>query len=70
MGDVKTTVFLKMHDLTKKKATDQNTPVVCICGYKDIPRDFTWASLDGKMVLLCWGCTDKLHKNTMAKENE
>ena len=56
--------------MVKRKATEQNTPIVCICGYKDIPKDFTWTSLDGRMVLLCWGCTDKLHKNTIEKENE
>ena len=56
--------------MAKKKATEQNTEVVCICGYKDIPKDFIWSNLDGKMVLLCWGCSDKLHKNHMEKERE
>jgi len=61
--------------MAKRKVTDLQkrnlkTPIVCICGHEGIPVWFTWASLDGKMVLLCWDCTDKLHKNTMAKEQK
>lgn len=72
MDNVKTIVFLRMHDLTKrrmKKIMAPNEPATCPCGYSaNTDEEFIWASLDGKMVLLCWGCSDKLHKNTMAKE--
>ena len=46
-----------------------NEPTTCPCGYSaNTDENFIWANLDGKMALLCWGCSDKLHKNTMAKE--
>ena len=52
-----------------KKIMAPNEPTTCPCGYSaNTDEDFIWASLDGKIVLLCWGCSDKLHKNTMAKE--
>jgi len=37
------------------------------CHYSiyDAPDDFSWAEIDGEMQLLCWGCTDKLHKGSM-----
>ena len=54
-----------------KKIMSPNAPTVCPCGYSaDTDEDFTWARLNDKMVLLCWGCTDKLHKNTIEKEKE
>ena len=54
-----------------KRRKKQNLPATCPCGYSaDTDEDFTWARLNDKMVLLCWGCTDKLHKNTLEKERE
>ena len=62
-------VMLK--DTMTKRREKQNLPATCPCGYSaDTDEDFIWASLDGKMVLLCWGCSDKLHKNTLEKEKE
>jgi len=59
---------------TRRKVTTIEEQIVCPCGYeaKDAKHAeyFTWANLDGRMVLLCWGCTDKLHKNTLEKERE
>lgn len=43
---------------------------VCACGVEAPGDTFTWADLGGAMVLLCWSCTDTLHKNTIAKEKE
>ena len=42
---------------------------ICTCGVEAPGNAFTWADLGGHMVLLCWECTDKLHKKTMANEN-
>ena len=54
-----------------KKIMAPNEPATCPCGYSaNTDEEFIWASLDGKMVLLCWGCSDKLHKNTLEKERE
>ena len=58
-----------LKDTMTKRKKIQNAPATCPCGYSaDTDEDFIWTSLDGKLVLLCWGCSDKLHKNTMAKE--
>ena len=67
--------YLRILLMVKRKATELKkrnleTPIVCICGHKGIPLWFTWANLDGKMVLLCWACTDKLHTNTIAREKK
>ena len=43
---------------------------ICTCGNKDEGDTFTWAKLGGHLVLLCWDCTDALHKNTITKEQE
>ena len=62
-----------MHDMTKrmKRIRASNEPATCPCGYSaNTDEEFIWASLDAKMVLLCWGCSDKLHKNTLEKERE
>ena len=54
-----------------RKIMAPNEPTTCPCGYSaNTDEDFTWARLDGTMVLLCWGCSDKLHKNTLEKETE
>jgi len=58
-----------------KKIMAPLEPVTCRgCGdsayHLDQVEDFIWSSLDGEMVLLCWGCSDKLHKNTSDKEKE
>ena len=54
-----------------KKVMSPNAPTVCLCGYSaNTDEEFIWTSLDGKMALLCWGCSDKLHKNTLEKEKE
>ena len=40
------------------------------CHYStyEYPDDFTWAEIDGELQLLCWGCTDKLHKTESEAE--
>jgi len=52
---------------------------ICTCGVEEpvyqtgylLPKNtFTWADLGGHMVLLCWDCTDKLHKKFMADEKK
>lgn len=57
----------------------EQTVNICPCGIKSQPpsspsfrlRDtVTWANLGGHMVLLCWDCTDKLHKNTIEEGEE
>ena len=35
---------------------------ICTCGVEAPGNTFTWADLGEHMVLLCWKCTDKLHK--------
>ena len=62
---------MTLKDTMTKRRKIQNLPATCPCGYSaDTDEDFTWARLNDKMVLLCWGCTDKLHKNTLEKERE
>ena len=46
----------------------ENKINICTCGNEAPGDTFTWASLGGHMVLLCWSCTDTLHTNTIAKE--
>jgi len=42
---------------------DDNTVECFQCLFVDTDDfRFTWADVDGEMRLLCWGCTDKLHK--------
>ena len=41
---------------------------ICTCGVEAQVDTFTWANLGGHMVLLCWDCTDKLHKKTIAED--
>ena len=48
----------------------EQTVNVCSCGVEAQVDTFTWANLGGHMVLLCWDCTDKLHKKTMAEDKE
>ena len=55
---------------TKKIHYTQDKILICTCGNEALGDTFTWADLGGHMVLLCWSCTDTLHKNTMAKERE
>ena len=42
---------------------------ICTCGVEAPGNTFTWANLGGHLVLLCWDCTDKLHKKTKADAN-
>jgi hypothetical protein len=54
-----------------RKIMAPNAPIICLCGYSaNTDEEFIWTSLDGTMALLCWGGSDKLHKNTLAKEKE
>ena len=43
---------------------------ICSCGVEAQVDTFTWANLGGHMVLLCWGCTDKLHKKIITEDKE
>ena len=43
---------------------------ICTCGVMAQVDTFTWVNLGGHLVLLCWECTDKLHKKTMAEDKE
>ena len=60
----------------KKKAVGRqqlispNAPINCVCGNIDVPKTFTWASLNDKLVFLCWDCTDTLHRRTIEKSNK
>ena len=55
---------------TNIQYTDKRNINICTCGTQDEGDTFTWANLGGHLVLLCWDCTDTLHKNTIAKERE
>ena len=35
------------------------------CQDLDDTDDFIWANVDGGLHLLCWNCTDKLHKEVL-----
>ena len=40
----------------------------CLCGVEEEgDSNFTWACVKGDLVLLCWDCTDSLHKQYMAE---
>ena len=54
----------------KKKHINYLVENICTCGKEAPGNTFTWASLGGHMVLLCWDCTDTLHNNTIAKERK
>ena len=43
---------------------------ICTCGVEAPGNTFTWADLGGHMVLLCWDCTNKLHKKTLEDEKK
>ena len=55
--------------MTKRAKASTEMPI-CPCGIKAQVDTFTWANLGGHMVLLCWDCTDKLHKKTLAENKE
>tara|TARA_Y100000310_G_scaffold276539_1_gene293740 strand:+ start:291 stop:533 length:243 start_codon:yes stop_codon:yes gene_type:complete len=67
---VKILQYLRMPGMTRKKNIHHSKKIlsVCSCGVEAPGDTFTWADLGGHMVLLCWACTDKLHKNTLEKE--
>ena len=45
---------------------EDDAPEQCAqCHAFDDEWDYTWAEIDGERQLLCWGCTDKLHKGSM-----
>ena len=52
------------------KLNPSNAPINCVCGATDVPTTFTWASLNEKLVFLCWDCTDTLHRRTLEKSNK
>ena len=69
---VKTLPYLRMPGMTRKKNIKHSKGVlnICTCGVQAPGDTFTWADLGGHMVLLCWACTDTLHKNTLEKEKQ
>ena len=56
---------------TKKKIHYKEQQLnICVCGVEAQVDSFTWANLGGHMVLLCWDCTDKVHKDFITKERK
>ena len=51
-----------------RKKNTQQTINICPCGVEAQVDTFTWANLGGDLVLLCWDCTDKLHRDTIEKD--
>ena len=47
---------------------------ICPCGIEakdDVHKTyFSWQNLGGEVVMLCWGCADKLHQDTMKEERD
>jgi S-adenosylmethionine/arginine decarboxylase-like enzyme len=42
--------------------------IKCPCGFKaENDSRFTWTTVGSKLVLLCWDCTDSLHKEFARK---
>ena len=55
--------------MPRKKIKDDTLQMnICTCGVEALENTFTWADLGGRLVLLCWECTDKLHKKFMAED--
>jgi len=54
----------------KDIAYKEQTVNICPCGVEAQIDTFTWADLGGHMVLLCWDCTNKLHKKTIEEGKE
>ena len=46
----------------------EQTLNICSCGIMTQVGTCTWANLGGNMVLLCWDCTDTIHKAELAKD--
>ena len=38
------------------------------CHSEDTQGDYTWTEIDGELQLLCWDCTDTIHKEELAKD--
>ena len=47
---------------------------ICPCGVEakdDVHKTyFSWQNMGGEVVMLCWGCADKLHGDTMKEERD
>ena len=47
---------------------------ICMCGLKakdDVhKRYFSWQNLGDEVVMCCWDCADKLHKEIMKEERD
>ena len=47
---------------------------ICMCGLKakdDVHKTyFSWQNLGDEVVMCCWDCADKLHKDFITKERE
>ena len=45
---------------------------ICECGLKakdDLHKTyFSWQNMGGEVVMLCWPCADKLHRETLDNE--
>ena len=59
----------------KKNIKYKEEPIyICTCGVKakdEVHQTFfTWQNVGGHVVMLCWNCADKLHKDTTLKEQE
>ena len=51
------------------QACEDDTPEQCAqCHSFDDQGDYTWAEIDGELQLLCWDCTDRIHKAELAKD--
>jgi hypothetical protein len=57
----------------KKKTQGKKEQVyICTCGIKAKDKIhegfFSWQNVEGKVVMLCWNCADRLHKDVLSKE--
>jgi|TARA_R110000824_G_scaffold120758_2_gene276408 hypothetical protein len=47
---------------------------ICTCGIKAKDKIhegfFSWQNVGGTVVMLCWNCADKLHRDVSTKEKE
>jgi len=48
---------------------EDDAPEQCaLCHSVDTQGDYTWTEIGGELQLLCWDCTDTIHKEELAKD--
>ena len=51
------------------QACEDDVPEQCAqCHSFNDQEDYTWTEIDGELQLLCWDCTDRIHKAELAKD--